>query len=122
MSKILLIDDDDQVRYALKKYLNLAGHEIAEASNGTDGFRLAAQQHFDLVLTDIVMPDTDGIELIRQITSSKPELPIIAISGGGRIGQSEYLDVARQLGAVAVLPKPLDPDELLAVISQNAIR
>ena len=118
MAKVLLVDDDEEVRYALGKYLRRAGHEVVEAENGKRALALLAEAAFDVVITDIVMPDTDGIEVIMHITTANRTLPVIAISGGGRIGRAEYLDLARHLGAKAVVPKPVDPDAVLALIDQ----
>lgn len=118
MAKILLVDDDENVRYALAKYLRRAGHEVLEAQDGKMAIALLAGESFDAVITDIIMPEADGIEIIMAITDREPGLPVIAISGGGRIGQSEYLGMAKKLGATAVLEKPVDPDTLLSLIDQ----
>ncbi|MEW5770212.1 MAG: response regulator [Pseudomonadota bacterium] len=118
MAKILLVDDDVDVRYALGKYLHRAGHQVVEATDGAQALSLMATEAFDLVITDIVMPEADGIELILDIGRNTPGLPVIAISGGGRLGRAEYLDMAQGLGATAGLAKPVDPDELLALIDR----
>lgn len=120
MAKVLLVDDDDDVRYALGKYLRRAGHEIVEAANGKAALILLATDRFDTVVTDIIMPDADGIELTIAVAREYPALPVIAISGGGRGNRMDYLRMAKGLGAKATLPKPVDPDELLALIDQVA--
>ncbi|MDH3279699.1 MAG: response regulator [Gammaproteobacteria bacterium] len=116
MAKILFVEDDEIVRYALCKYLRRAGHEIIEAQDGAVALKLAADERFDIVITDIIMPTVEGVELIMRLNQSHPQLPIIAISAGGRVGRGEYLSVAADLGASATMAKPVDEEELLRLI------
>lgn len=116
MGKILLVDDNDVVRHALERVLRHAGHEVTEAADGNVALSLAGRGLFELVITDIVMPNVEGIELIRRLRKNVPSLPIIAISGGGLGDLDTYLAMARVLGVKATLPKPPDTKELLRIV------
>ncbi len=116
MAKILFVDDEESVRYALGKFLRRAGHEIIEAEDGAVALELAAREQFDMVITDIIMPTLEGVELIMRVRQTHPDLPIIAISAGGRVGRGEYLSNAADLGATATMAKPVNEDELLRLI------
>jgi len=117
MAHILLIDDDEQFRLMLKQMLSGDGHRVSEASDGTDGLQAAAASRPDLVITDILMPKKDGIEVIVDINRNDPSLPIIAISGGRRTISAEFnLDSARMMGVRATLAKPFSRDQLRAAI------
>lgn len=117
MYDILLIDDDDSLRNVVAKSLTYAGHTVTQAENGQRGLDLSRSGDFDLVITDIVMPVQEGVETIIALRRERPELPIIAISGG-MSNASLYLDMAAKIGARAIVPKPFTPPELLAVIQQ----
>jgi CheY-like chemotaxis protein len=116
MPKILIIDDDAIVRQTLTKILGDAGYEVATAEDGLRGMAMFRSEQPDLVITDIIMPEQEGIQTIGEIRAAKPDAKIIAISGGGRIGNTDFLKIAQALGAMAVIPKPFDPDELLALV------
>ncbi|WP_299183403.1 response regulator [uncultured Neptuniibacter sp.] len=118
MKKILFVDDDEAVRYALCKYLRRSGFEVTEAEDGINALKYLASNAVDVLITDIIMPNMEGIELLRNIGKLHPGLPVIAISGGGRVGQEEYLSLAHTLGATATMEKPLDPDQLLRLIEE----
>lgn len=118
MAHILIIDDEDMVRMVLKQSLEKAGHAVTEASNGAKGIKALHDGNFDLIITDIVMPEKEGVETIAEIRASEPDLPIIAVSGGGRIGPENYLDAARKLGANHAFAKPFDRAELLGAVDQ----
>jgi DNA-binding response OmpR family regulator len=118
MARILLIDDDDPVRRVLSQTMIRAGHTVIEASNGKEGLDLFKSAKADLVITDIVMPGTEGTEVLLELRKKNPPVKIIAISGGGRQGTADYLKVARHLGASKVLAKPFSGDELIAAISE----
>jgi DNA-binding response OmpR family regulator len=117
MARILLIDDDDLVRRTLSYLLVRHGHTVIEASNGKDGLDLFKVSNADLVITDIVMPGKEGTEVLIELRKKTPPVKVIAISGGGRQGTADYLNVARHLGASKVLAKPFSGDELLSAIS-----
>ena len=119
MARILIIDDDDQFRTMLKTMLEKAGYnDIEEAANGSIGMKLFRQHPFDLVITDIIMPDKEGIEIIAELTRDYPRIKIIAMSGGGRIGPQSYLDMAKHLGASRTLAKPFKHSDLIDVVQE----
>ena len=115
--KILVIDDDDMVRDSLAVVLRGQGYDVYTASDGYRGMSVFASARPDMVVTDILMPDQEGIETIRRMRLEYPEIKIIAMSGGGRIIDIDVLDLASKLGADAVLAKPFDPEHLLRRIS-----
>lgn len=107
------MEDNDDLRIMLRQSLEKRNHKIIEASNGREAINKFKSVMTDLVITDILMPEQDGIGLIMELKKLKPELLIIAISGGGKIGPSNYLDIARTLGADAVFPKPFNVNHLV---------
>jgi len=118
MAKILLIDDDDQFRQMLKKRLERAGFGVTEAVNGLDGVRHLRESTPDLVVTDLIMPEQEGIDTIAQIRNTHPDLKIIAISGGGKVSADSYLPIAQAMGAVRTFAKPLDWERFLKEINE----
>ena len=116
MAKILLIEDDASARMTIVQLLEEAGHLVLWAVNGLQGMAVFRGWQPDLVITDIIMPDQEGIQTITEMRAAKPDAKIIAISGGGRIGNTDFLQIARQLGAMDVVAKPFDPDFLLAIV------
>lgn len=118
MTRILVIDDNPLVRATLRSILAAAGYEVVLASDGKAGLDEFRRRPSDLVITDIVMPEIEGIETIRQLRGLAPELPILAISGGGRGIPLDYLRMAQQLGASDVLSKPFEADELLSSVTR----
>lgn len=112
--RILVIDDDADVRQTIRMALESEGYDVIEAADGRQGLASFCSRVPDLVITDIVMPVTEGLQTIREIRRLRPAAPIVAVSAGGRQGQHDYLDIARRLGAWEVVTKPFDPDELLA--------
>lgn len=118
MAKILVVDDDAQVRQLLRRLLTRSGYDVSEAGDGAAAQRIVETEPIDLLITDIIMPEKEGIELITTMRKSKPSLPIIAISGGGQADSEQYLEIARLLGAKRVLGKPFDVDELLVAVAE----
>jgi CheY-like chemotaxis protein len=118
MASILLVDDDDQFRTMLSEVLTQAGYQVQEASNGQQALDLYANQPPDLVITDLVMPQKEGLEMIVELKRLYPEARVIAISGGGRNGPQDYLKMARAFGARRVLAKPFLHREILEAITQ----
>ena len=116
--KILVIDDDEQMRVLLRQVMEWAGHEVVEAADGREGTRLQRQHRADLVITDLIMPEQEGLETITALRRDYPGLKIIAISGGGRIGPEAYLPAARELGADRVFSKPFDVRELAETVRE----
>ena len=118
MPKILVIEDDKSFRNVLVQMLDKAGHEVEEAEDGNQALGICAQFQPDLVLTDIIMPDKEGLETIQDFLSYCPDMWIIAMSGGGKIGPNSYLPLAKKLGAKATLQKPFMRDELMSTIAE----
>ena len=118
MSTILVIEDDPGVRRVLLHTLEYAGHTVHAVDNGRDALRMVYASEPDLVVTDIVMPDSDGLEVIRILKSDHPRVRIIAISGGGMIHRTTYLELAHLLGADLTLHKPVLPSDLIFAVSE----
>ena len=117
---ILIADDDDQVRMLLKRVLVKAGYEVAEARNGNEALRIFRTKPVTLLITDLIMPDKEGIETIQEFRRSNSPVKIIAMSGGGRLDQNMYLSMAKKIGADRVLSKPFMPQDLLTVVKELA--
>jgi CheY-like chemotaxis protein len=120
VATILLVEDDDGVRSLLHKALVAAGHEVEDAANGDIALAAYRRQARDLVITDLVMPEKDGLETIIALRRINPAVKIIAISGGGRtlgLGQL-YLDTAQSIGAGRILAKPFTSAALLTAVSE----
>jgi CheY-like chemotaxis protein len=113
---ILIIDDDAAVSRTVSLILTRAGYRVSTAAGGRKGFELLAGGGFDLVLTDIIMPELDGIEAIRRIRNDYPGVRIIAMSGGGQIDKSDFLHMAEVLGADRVMEKPVRNERLLELV------
>lgn len=118
MANILLIDDDDAVRNALHLVLEHFGHTVIDARNGNEGLALYAQSKPDLVITDIVMPEKEGLEVLMELRKQHARTKIIAISGGGRINAADYLHLAQRMGAAKVLTKPFSQQALINAINE----
>jgi DNA-binding response OmpR family regulator len=117
MARILIIDDDDALRGVIAQNLELAGHTAIEASDGRQGVDVFHVTKIDLVLTDLVMPGKEGVETIIELHRERPDLPIIAMSGG-MPRSAMYLEIAAKLGARRALAKPFTPQELLKAIDE----
>jgi CheY-like chemotaxis protein len=117
MSSILVVDDDPQVLEVVSEMLRLEGYDVRVAENGRKAVEQLQEGRFDLVITDLIMPDKEGLETIADIRKYKVDMPIIAISGGGRIGPSDHLQSARFLGANATLAKPFGRQELITTVA-----
>jgi len=116
--RILVIDDDEQMRDLLHKAMNWAGFEVMAAENGRLGQELFEELPADLIITDLIMPEQEGLETIRIMKQNYPAVKIIAISGGGRIGPEAYLPAAMELGADRVFSKPFDVKELVTTVQE----
>jgi CheY-like chemotaxis protein len=116
MQRILVIDDDRAVRLTTQIILEDAGYEVICAVDGEEGVRMFDRVSPQLVITDIIMPNKEGLETITQIRSRDSITPIIAISGGGRLRNEDFLKMAQRLGANEILTKPFDPRELAAAV------
>ena len=113
---VLVMEDANSIRAFIRAALSQAGYHVFGAANGFEGLEILASQQIDLVITDILMPEKEGIETIIQIRQLHPELPIVAISGGGRAHNFEPLRIAGGVGADAMLTKPFDINKLIAVV------
>lgn len=118
MSRILVIDDDPQVRVVLRRMLEYSGYEVAEAADGAQGMQEFRANPADLVITDILMPEQEGIETIIALRREHKGLPVIAISGGGAIAADEHLTAAGMLGAARTLAKPFTREQILAAVKE----
>ena len=119
MARVLVIDDDPTIRLLVAGILESNGHTFVQAVNGRAGVALFSKDPFDLIVTDIVMPEQEGIETITAIRRVDRTVPILAISGSATIGgAADYLRAAAALGASATLQKPFEPDAFLAVVER----
>ncbi len=117
MAHILVIDDDPVLRRVIMLVLEGAGHTVLRCENGRKAIDFLAHSHTDLLITDIIMPEMDGVETVRAARRLQPQLPILAISGGGSFDPGDYLGLAQAFGATAVLPKPFRPAQLVEVVA-----
>jgi DNA-binding NtrC family response regulator len=118
MGRIMIVEDDKAVRELLREILKRAGHEVIAAGNGKEAIALYQENPADLVITNILMPEKEGLETIQEMRSDDPDIKIIAISGGGQIGPADYLEIARRFGAMRTFSKPFDRKELLAAVDE----
>ena len=116
MATILLVEDDDLVRDMLAQVLKRAGHEVNCAANGDEATEILQGSEPDIMVTDIIMPKKSGITLISEVKNQHPNMEIIAISGGGRLDPTGYLDLSESLGATVSFEKPIDNSALLMAI------
>lgn len=116
MACILLIDDDEAVRDVTAEILRQAGHTVDTAPDGNAGLTLHRAEQHDLIITDMMMPDMDGLELIMALRHTEPRPRIIAISGGYQFSESLFLPVAQRLGVQRAMAKPIRADELLQAV------
>ena len=118
MPRILVIDDEPPVCDLLQTILGRAGYDVNTAPDGVLGMRSHREAPADLIITDIVMPEKEGIELIRELRQAQPDVKIFAISGGGRVGPHTYLTLAEKLGALRTFAKPVKADVLLSAVRE----
>ena len=114
--RVLIIDDDDSFRAVMEEVLSMEEYEVVTASHAREGLALIKTTDFDVILTDIIMPDIEGIELIMKVGENHPRVYLIAMSGGGMVNAEDYLECARDLGADTVLKKPFSFDQLHEVL------
>ena len=117
MTKILVIDDDAIVRKTIVQLLEDDGYQDqVSADDGRRGMALFRNAQPDLVITDVIMPGQEGIQTISEMRKAKPDAKIIVMSGGGHIGNADFLKIALALGAIDAIPKPFDPDKLSTIV------
>ena len=118
MARILIIDDEPQIRSMLTLMLEREGYEIVEAADGVAGIKIYRQNPADLIITDLIMPNKDGIGMIIDLKKEFPDVKIIAMSGGGLNKPDGYLKGAKKLGAACTLTKPIDREEMLKAVRE----
>jgi CheY-like chemotaxis protein len=118
--RVLIVDDDESLRRMLAALLEASGYEVAQASNGREALNRAGTLEADIILTEMVMPEMEGLQLIQELLQLNPSLRIIAMSGADRA--ENYLATAKSLGAKATLRKPLTAGELLQILHQVSHR
>jgi CheY-like chemotaxis protein len=118
MARILLIDDDDAVRSVVHRVLDRHGHTVIEARDGEEGLELLPRVVPDLLITDLTMPGKGGLAVLAELREKYPPVKAIAMSGGGRFGAPDGLQVAKSLGAAKVLAKPFSCEALLAAVNE----
>ena len=118
MASILIVDDEPQVLQILTRILEWAGHTVSEAGDGKAALRMFAGDPADVVISDIYMPEMDGIEFLIRVREAFPEARVIALSGGGCLGKEDVLTAAGNLGAVGMLEKPFSVEECLEVVDR----
>jgi len=120
MASVLVIDDEVGIRQLVKTFLEREGHRVIEAENGKVGVRLFREHNPDCVITDLFMPEQEGIETIKEIMRIAPGTRVVAMSGGGRHG-IDMLGVAQELGASEILRKPFHRSDLLKVLELSLV-
>jgi DNA-binding NtrC family response regulator len=119
MAKVLVIDDSDAVRSMIRKALESSGYHVCEACDGEQGLAAIQRETPDLVVTDIVMPESEGIQMILELRRRKTKMPVVAISGGGTGWAMDYLRVAMASGAIASLTKPFTAQEIIDAVRKG---
>ncbi len=118
MAKILLIEDHPEFRETIAEMLELHGHQVTSAQDGREGMTLFSRHSFDVIITDLIMPQQDGISVIVGIRQKSQAVKIIAISGGGNINGVDYLRMTEDLGVDATLEKPFQSQQLLDTVKR----
>jgi CheY-like chemotaxis protein len=114
--RVLVVDDNEDMCAFMKIVLDEAGYETLLAADGQRALDSQREHPADVLITDIFMPEPDGIELIERFKAGYPHIKVVAMSGGGQIARKDYLSVATELGALAVLHKPFDAATLLKTL------
>jgi DNA-binding NtrC family response regulator len=118
MARILVIDDDIQILEMLRQTLEHEGYEVIDAHDGKEGMKLYREAPTDLIITDIIMPEKEGIETIMELKRGFPDVKIIAISGGGQIAPEECLYLAKKLGAQRTFTKPVPRQDMIKAVKE----
>ena len=118
MSRILIVDDEPEILRVLRRVLEIEGHTVSDAPDGKAALRYFAGNPADLVISDIYMPDMDGIQFLMRVREAFPEARIVAMSGGGQISKEKVLGAASILGAVDVLEKPFTVENVLEIVKR----
>ncbi len=118
MARILVVDDEEDFRRIVSRMLTAAGHQVEEAADGRQAIEAYRARPVDLVLADLYMPDIDGVEAIIRLRHEFPDVRIIAVSGGGHLGEEDVLKIAAGIGAQATMAKPLVKKTLLKAVEE----
>jgi CheY-like chemotaxis protein len=118
MARILIIDDDETILNVFQRFLAGKGYQVLVASDGRKGLRIMEEVQVDLVITDIMMPETDGLEVVMAIRGKGTDIPVIAMSGGMHAMPMDFLPMAKKFGACKVLYKPIELEDLLAAVQE----
>ncbi len=118
MMRLMIIDDDYFVRDMLERLMRKAGFDVETAEHGAEALKMHRRNPVDLIITDILMPEKEGLETITDFRRSFPGVKVIAISGGGRIGPASYLKMAMLFGADRTFAKPVDTSQLLSAVEE----
>lgn len=118
MKTILVIDDERQIRIMLRKMLENEGYHILDASDGNEAINIYKENEIDLVITDLIMPEKEGLETIFELKQKAPDMKIIAMSGGGRNKPDTYLDLAKRAGASLTFVKPIRKKDLIEAVNK----
>ena len=118
MQTILVVDDDAIMRATLRDMLQAEGYDVVEAKDGNEAMRIVGSTDLAMIVTDILMPDKDGIELILEVNKTMPDINILAISGGGYLSADNYLSMACDLGAKTTLVKPFEIDSFINEVNK----
>jgi len=116
--RILVIDDEDLIRQVIKEMLEVEGYVVTTAANGKEGLQLYRRDLPDLIITDIFMPEMEGLETIRALQKDSAKVKIIAISGGGERGMTSFLSYAKRFGALRTLQKPFSREDLITSVRE----
>lgn len=119
MPRVLVIDDEELARFTIREILEGAGYDVEEAENGRIGVDMQNATPFDLIVTDIIMPEKEGVETIIDLKKDYPDLGIIAISGGGRTRNLDFLKLSERFGASKILAKPFTEGQLLEAVEET---
>ena len=117
MSKILVVDDDEQLRTLLRRMLSAEGHVVTEASTGVEGIQKYRDDAPDLIIIDMYMPEKEGLETIQELRGIDENVKILAVSGGGNVGFTGVLSSANAFGAQRTLAKPFRREQLLEAVN-----
>ena len=118
MARILIIDDEAMILDLLVNILEREGYETITASGGKDGIKIHRENPADLIITDLIMPEKEGIETIMELCRDFQDVKIIAMSGGGKADPETYLQIAKTIGAIKTIAKPFDRKELLKTVRE----
>lgn len=116
--RVLLVDDEEMVRKVVRMMLKRSGHDVTEAENGRIGLERPKAGTFDLAITDIVMPEMEGLDMLMTVRQLYPGMKVIVMSGGDRTGNSDVLGTAERLGASAIMHKPIMLRDLTAALNR----